>query len=160
MGVPMRGYLTTTVATVDAIFRDGFVDLYEFGGVRGVWLADHQLGINDGFEGPVTICLEVPNAVFERHEWVEEHPASYRLSLIPAAILNGLGKPQVYDHLFAGAFRVQVIRAIRRREQAGITGGSPSLQDLRDAIAFLDRIGWLTPVKVQEEAASDGPDAS
>jgi hypothetical protein len=69
----------------------------------------------------------------------------YLEAAISAHVLNRLGRPQVYDHLFAGGSRRQLVRRIRARERAGFLGGCPSVQDLREAMAFLDRIGWLTP---------------
>jgi hypothetical protein len=39
----MRGYFTTTLERTEAIFRDGWKDLYEFFNMRGVYLATIQL---------------------------------------------------------------------------------------------------------------------
>jgi hypothetical protein len=62
----MRSYFTTTVTVADAILRDGFTDLYEFAGMAGVWVADRPLDANEGFEGQVTLCPDVPDEEFRR----------------------------------------------------------------------------------------------
>ena len=33
-------FFTTRIAIADAIFRDGFTDIYEFGGCEGVYFTD------------------------------------------------------------------------------------------------------------------------
>jgi hypothetical protein len=149
----MRVYLTTTIATADAIFRDGWADLHQHCGTAGVHLADVPLSANEGFPGPLTLCLDVPEELFRQHEQVEE--IGYRYAVVPAEALNRLSvRPQVYDHEFAGCSRVQMVRSIREREQAG-SADYPSAQDMRDAIAFFDRIDWLTPVKLSKQAQQE-----
>jgi hypothetical protein len=128
------------------MFANGFTDLClpEYG--SGVLLADRQLDANEGFEGELTLCLDVPDAVFERYEWFEEGGGpGYRLSLIPAGVVNSLGKPAVYDHDFAGCSRRQLLQTMRRAE------GEHAAR-IRRAVAFLDEIGWLTPLKLRESA--------
>jgi hypothetical protein len=152
----MRVYLTTTVATADAIFRDGWTNLHEDCGKVGVHLADAQLGPNDGFCGPLTLCLDVPEDMFRRYE-VEEAGLGYRYAIVPAEALNGLGvKPQVYDHEYAGESRRDFLQAIRAWDRAGKRQGDLEIrkhvQQMRDAFDFFDRIGWLTPVKLSEQA--------
>jgi hypothetical protein len=145
----MRAFFTTTVRRADDIFRSGFTNLYEFGGINGVCFTDRQLDARDGFVGEVTLYLEIPDDVFSRWEWVEDGGGlGLRLSLIPADVLNQLGRPQVYDHAFAGMSRRDMVQAIKGWEQQG--DWQPAHQ-LREAMEFLDRIGWLTPVKVQEQ---------
>ena len=68
-------FFTTRIAIADAIFRDGFTDIYEFGGCEGVYFADRQLDVNDGFEVDVTLCMDAPDEVFERHEVIEDGAA-------------------------------------------------------------------------------------
>jgi hypothetical protein len=146
----MRVYFTTTVARTELIFQEGFTDLYDFGGMRGVWFADRRLDGNEGFAGDVTFCLDVPDRDFERYEWVEDGGGpGYRHVLLPAAVLNRLGGPKVYDHLFAGCSCKQMVQAIRRKEQKG-GSGYPSAEEMRSAMEFFDRIGWLTPLKLRE----------
>jgi hypothetical protein len=145
----MRAFFTTTVRRADEIFRFGFTNLYEFGGINGVCFTDRQLDARDGFTGEVTICLEIPDDVFSRWEWVEDGEGlGFRLSLIPADVLKQLGKPQIYDDEFAGISRRDMVQAIKRWEQQG--DWQPA-QQLREAMEFFDRIGWLTPVKIQEQ---------
>ena len=143
----MRAFFTTTIRRADDIFQGGFTNLYKCGGVEGVYFADRQRGAADGFLGEVTLCLDVPDEVFSRWEWFE-HEQGYRLSLIPADVLNQLGKPQVYDHDLAGISRRDMVQAIKRWEQRG--DWEPA-QRLREAMEFFDRIGWLTTVKIQEQ---------
>src|ERR1700682_4215282 len=100
----MRAYLTTTVSDARSIFRDGFTDMGDWATrmglvpdgdceLHGVWLADRQLDCNEGFDGEVTLCLEMPEDVFKRHEMVEDGGGpGYRLALIPADALNKLGR--------------------------------------------------------------------
>jgi hypothetical protein len=153
-----RAYLTTTVPGADAVFRDGFTDLYEEFGRRGVYLATVPLGANDGFDGDVTLCLDVPPDVFQRHDVTDElqEASGYRLALVPADVLNRLGRPQVYDHTFAGASRRELVQSIRTWEEGGPKdeGTRRHVQAMRDAMAFFDRIGWLTPLKQREEGGA------
>jgi hypothetical protein len=116
-------FFTTTVSTADAIFRDCFTDIYEFSGCEGVCFADRQLDVNDGFEGDVTLCMDAPDEVFERHEVIEDGaPPGYgRRALIPAVVLNQIGKPKVYDHYFAGCSRRDMLRVIRQKETPSTT---------------------------------------
>ena len=60
----MRVYFTTGAARAEEILREGFNDLYEEFGRRGVYFADRPLDDNDGFAGEVTLCLDVPADVF------------------------------------------------------------------------------------------------
>jgi hypothetical protein len=108
----MRGYFTTTIAAADAIFRHGFRDRHEFAGLAGVWVTDRPGGRDERFAGPVTLYQDVPDDEYRRYEVVEDGGGpGYRLSLIPAAALNRLGKPAVYDHAFAGCSRRELLRA-------------------------------------------------
>jgi hypothetical protein len=135
----MRVYYTTTEAQAETILAAGFTDLDEHAGATGVWLADRQPGANDGSEGEVALGLDVPEADFEHYE--REGPGlDYRLALIPAELLNRLGRPTVYHQLFASWSRRELVRAMRQREERGV-GGHPSAQDTRNAMQFFDRIG-------------------
>jgi hypothetical protein len=209
----MRAFVTCKADTADAIWRDGWKDLHNICGTVGIHLSDRPLDIREGFEGPMVLCLDVPDYVFEKYELIEvdafgqEHvpgdpipgaqldvagiseeaieqretfrpgqkfsafgsqPGSYRYAVIPAARLNEIGKPQVYDHEYAGSSRRVLLQAAEGWEgHADEIEKAAAEKDwekraaqvrrnakrLRDAIAFLDRIGWLTPVKLQEEAA-------
>jgi hypothetical protein len=152
----MRVYFTTTVARAEAIFRDGFTDLLE-----GVWFADRQLDINDGFEGDVTLCVDVADDLFRQYEWTD-HRLGYRHALIPAEVLNRLDKPQIYDHFYAGISRRDLVHSIRTWEgygqretwsDEGAKAAEGSLRHgrgMRDALEFFDRIGWLKPLKLHE----------
>ena len=105
-----------------------------------------------------------PSTLFAKWE-IEWHPATWpRRLLIPAEALNGVGRPQVYDHVWysaAGWSRRGLLQAARKWEAHASASGTPAdsaaamlrqAQGMRDAIAFFDSIGWLTPVKAKEEA--------
>jgi hypothetical protein len=149
----MRTYLTTTVAQAEAIFREGWADTHEEFGRNGVYLSTVPLDANDGFDGNVTLCLEVPDDTFGEYEVTDElqAQAGYRLGLVPAAALNQLEAPKVYDHAYAGSSRKEMLDAIRAWESANSKSAHANAQEMRDAIDFFDRIGWLTPIKLQEE---------
>jgi hypothetical protein len=108
----------------------------------------------------VTLCLDVPESVFAEHDVTDEiqKEMGYHLALIPAAELNRLGAPRVYDHFYAGSSRRELVQASRMWQEGTEEWKQEDeaqrqhAQEMRDAIAFFDRIGWLTPVKLQEEA--------
>jgi hypothetical protein len=154
----MRTYWTTTVPVAEAIWQVGWTDRYEEFGMRGVFMATIPLDANDGFDGEVTLCLDVPEDVFGKYDVTDGlmEKSGYRLALIPAGELNRLGLPQVYDHIFAGCSRRDLILARQNREVAGLEDGYPSTALMREAVAFFDRIGWLTPLRLREEAAKAG----
>jgi hypothetical protein len=118
----------------------------------------------------VKLCLDVPEEVFKEYEWLEEAPpggqrgAGYRFALIPSAVLNGIGKPQVYDHDYAGCSRREMLVEVRVSEDAAEGEANPKVKEshreharqMRDAMAFFDRIGWLTPLRLQEEKETGG----
>jgi len=70
----MRVYLTTTEALAAEIIRDGWRDLHVLQDLTGVWLASQPLDANDGFDGNVILCLEVPETLFAKWE-IEWHPS-------------------------------------------------------------------------------------
>jgi hypothetical protein len=150
----MRAYFTTTAARTRAILRHGFVDLYEQWGRRGVYFATRPLRINEGFKGNVTLCLEIPDRLLEEHDVTDTliEQCGYRLALVPAAALNRLGKPQVYDHAYASCSRRDLVRICKAIEETGSDSAQKHARQMRDAIAFFDEIGWLTPIQLQEEA--------
>jgi hypothetical protein len=132
------------------------MDLYDQSslfGWRGVYFATIQLDANDGFDGDVTLCLDVPEKEFENYETTDTlmERSGYRMALIPAEVLNRIGKPQVYDHLYAGAGRRLLVRRAQQLEETGEVLHFQYAQEMREAIAFFDRIGWLTPLRLREE---------
>lgn len=151
----MRAYFTTTVEETKAIWRDGFRDLHHEFGMKGVWFASEQLDVNDGFEGDVTLCLDVPEGVFAKYEW-DDPRHRYREALIPADVLNTLGKPQVYDHAYAGSSRRELKIASDFWEAGETVSEYLFSQELRAAMAFFDEIGWRTPLKLQESDDRNG----
>ena len=76
----------------EAIERNGFRDgkgayMTDRLDWRGVWVADEPLEEQAGAHGDHVIALEIPEALFDENEWVEDGK-SYRESLIPAKALN------------------------------------------------------------------------
>jgi len=146
----MRAYYTTTVARTKAIFQEGFTDLYTEFGMQGVYFSSIPLAINDGFDGDTVLCLDVPDDVMEQFD-VSDTSMAYQLSLIPAAVLNLLDKPKIYDHTYTKCSRKQLRDSIRMWQQDAALSSQLKAQDLRDAIKFFDSIGWNTPLKLHEE---------
>jgi hypothetical protein len=145
----MRVFLTTSVDTTKQIWRDGWWDIHEEFGMSGVCLADAQLDANDGFLGDVTVCIDVPEGVFAQYE-IDDPIHNYREAIVPADVLNGLDKPKVYDHEYAGSSRRQLLKAAEHWE-AGDVRSHQHANEMREAIRFFDEIGWLTPLKIQEQ---------
>lgn len=150
----MRCFLTTKVERTNEIWREGFRDLHQQFGRQGVWFADEQLDVNDGFEGDITICLEIPEDVFEEYE-VDDPIHDCRQALIPAEVLNKLGKPQVYDHWYAGLSREDLVQAANRLEQGDVTARQYAI-DFRAAIQFFDEFSWQKPLKLTEKSLEAG----
>ena len=145
----VRVYLTTTVPVVESILQEGFTDLHEFAGLSGVYMADCKLNANDGWPGEMTLCLDVPEDVFQRYEIVEEL-LGYRYAIIPATLLNRIGRSQIYDHEYAGTSRRDLLRACQRWRRSGSPAASAKAAEMCAAMAVFDRIGWLTPLKQHE----------
>jgi hypothetical protein len=128
--------------------RHGFEDCYEESGQTDVYFATTQLDINDGVEGDVTLCLDIPDEIFDEFECTDEiqEASGYRFALIPTPVLNRLGPPQVYDHYYAGSSRRELLTSIRHWGD-----DHPMAKEMRKALKFFDRIGWLTPLKLKEQ---------
>jgi hypothetical protein len=103
------------VEHTEAIWRDGWADLYEEFGMKGVYFTTQPLDTNDGSDGDVILCLDVPDEVFKQFDATSEsqQASGYRMALIPADALNRIGKPQVYDHTYAGLSRRGMLEVIR-----------------------------------------------
>jgi hypothetical protein len=92
----MRVYHLTVRATAAVIMTDGFKDTaekyvsdFEW---RGVWVSEHP-SCPDA-SGDTVLTLDIPEHVFAAYEWIYE-ARSDRGSLIPAAVLNKFGRPQI-----------------------------------------------------------------
>jgi hypothetical protein len=142
------------VERAETIVREGFENLCEEFGWTGVCFATTPLGANDGFQVDVTLCLDIPDEIFEQYECTDELQAAsgYRLALIPAAVLNRHGPVQIYDHEYAGLSRREMLIAIRSWEE--VSADHPKAREMRRALQFFDRIGWLTPLKPKEQSES------
>jgi hypothetical protein len=169
----MRCYFTTTVAKTEAIWREGWIDLYAEFGLEGVYFSTIPLDVNDGFEGDVTLCLDVLDDAFDQYDVTDELQKAngYRLFLVPAKTLNQIGHPKVYDHEYAGCSRRELLQSSRRWEAAADEPGAEPWKgesteaetlrrvaamrqhasEMRHAIEFFDRIGWLTPLNLQQQ---------
>jgi hypothetical protein len=99
----------------------------------GVWFSDQPLDINEGAKEDCVLLIEIPEGVFAECEWVEEGKP-YRESLIPAAIVNRYGPPKIYDHDWAGISRQRSLEIAERR---------PAAAEIRRAIGFFDRFGYI-----------------
>ena len=84
----------------DKILTDGFRDgegTYMTRTIhKGVWFSDCPLDFGQGAKGDTLLSLEIPSDVLPEHEWIEVGKP-YREFLIPAEIVNRLGKPEVCD---------------------------------------------------------------
>lgn len=147
-----RVYYTTDLERTRHIFASGWCDWYAEFGMEGVYLATNPLDVNDGFAGDITLCLDVPEDLFRQYDVTDEpqEASGYRMALVPAAELNRLGKPQVYDHVYAGCSRRDLLRAIERCEAGGGVASFQHGNDIREAIALFDQIGWRTPLRLRE----------
>jgi hypothetical protein len=58
----------------------------------GVWVSDVPFDENDGASGDTLLTIDIPDALFQEYEWVEEGK-SRRESLIAARLLNEFGPP-------------------------------------------------------------------
>jgi hypothetical protein len=95
----MRIFHSTVSAKAAVIVREGFKDdeekyLSDFAW-RGVWVSDRPVHTETG-SGNAVLTLEIPAEVFAEYEWLQKD-ASYRGSLIPAAILNRYGPPKIVE---------------------------------------------------------------
>ncbi len=87
----------TTAVGARSIVEGGFRDTtgrygtdHEF---TGVWVSTRPLDANEGTRGDALFSIEIPDALFEEHEWVEVEKTNYREALIPAEKLNQYGPP-------------------------------------------------------------------
>jgi hypothetical protein len=167
----MRLFVTVADASADAILLDGWTDTYSLGSVNGVHLSDCPLDYRHGFFDPVVLCVEVAEDAFERYEQVNEKrpapkyvpgipflpldapPAAYRYAIIPAAVLNQIGKPQLYDQEYARCSRKEVLLAIRDWEGRTDPQALTLVRSMRESLEFLDRHDWRTPLRLREETA-------
>jgi hypothetical protein len=120
-----------------------------------MYMSTIPLDVNDGFGGDVTLCLDVPEDVFDKYDVTDDlmKSSGYRLALIPADELNRLGKPQVYDHFYIDSSRRELLHAADIWENDGSVDSFQHANEMREAIAFFDQIGWLTPLRLREEPA-------
>ena len=72
-------------------FRDGEGRYMTDVILRGVWLSAVPLDVNEGAVGAHVLEVELPDALAEEHELVEEEKP-YREFLVPADRLNRLGR--------------------------------------------------------------------
>lgn len=94
----MRCYHRTISEFAAAILSDGFRDGHgrymTDRELSGVWFSSEPLDENEGAAGDTLLMLELPAALFEEFECVEEGK-TYREALIPAEVVNGYGRPVV-----------------------------------------------------------------
>jgi hypothetical protein len=99
----------------------------------------------------VALCLEVPDHAFREHEVLEAGGGpAYRYAVVPAGVLNRIGRAEVYDHPYAGYSRRDLVLGARTWE-GGDREARQIARAMREAIAFFDRVGWRAPLRVREE---------
>ncbi len=91
----MMLYHATTLKNAIGIMAEGFRDgtgSYGFAGIalRGVWLADSPLGVNEGAAGDAVLRVDLPLSQGElaAYHVVSEVPSGYHEFLIPASVVN------------------------------------------------------------------------
>src|SRR5262249_41054265 len=99
----------------------------------------------------------------EEPEGLEYQSMGY--AIIPAAILNQHGKPHLYDHdyLGDGSDRRELVHAAESWEAAAKEQSDESdaerirghAKEIRDAVTFLDQVGWQTALRLREPAPED-----
>ena len=147
----LTAYITTTERRAQAILSSGWTDHDELAGHWGVYVTPSP-AINDPssavFSGKVILSLTIPASLYRRYVLrtvrVRQEDGSGKVALIPAKELNRLDEPQVYDHPYAGLTRDQLLQKLRH-----LLGDDPEIFEVQDAIAFLDEIGWQTPLKLK-----------
>jgi hypothetical protein len=83
-------------------FRDGEGDYMTDVVLRGVWLSDVPLDIQEGANGRQVLEVELPDALAIEHEVVEgEKP--FRELLVPADVLNRQGRTRLLSEAVEGA---------------------------------------------------------
>ena len=97
----MRLYHNTFPESAEAILASGFRDGVGYyltpSRHRGVWFIDRpEFAPDPNARRCVWLSVDLPDEVATRYEWVTEG-ASYREFLIPARIVNRLGRPQRAD---------------------------------------------------------------
>lgn len=175
----MRVYITTSIHDVTIVVTSSasaarealaapFADNAEFGEARGVWVGREPLDANDGFEGDLTLAVDLPDEVFAECECIEtdsETGEEWRTgrALVPAAVLNQYGPARIYDHELAGHSRRVLLslaristngadEAERRGDKTAAEMNRRYASAVQETITFFDQIGWLTPLRVQEMA--------
>jgi hypothetical protein len=160
--------------------RDGiWCDDRPRGGIRAA--PGRGVLVGGGPEGDTVLCAEVPEEIFQELEaqvstwsltaeefercrqnpgWEPEGMEYQRMgyAVIPAATLNQHGRPRLFDHDYLGeGDRRYLVRAAEAWESAAgyEPDYAPKAKELRDAIAFLDQVGWQTPLRLREPAPED-----
>jgi hypothetical protein len=147
-----------------------YCDAFQADGVRPAPGSGAMIG---GPSGPTVLCTDVPESVFRELESQEstrsltkeegEHfrqtgkePAGLEYqrmgyAIIPAAVLNQFGRPQVYTREYCGMSRADLLKLIQAWEQQGEPETQDHAEELRATITFLDQIGWNTPLERDPE---------
>jgi hypothetical protein len=180
--VTIRVYIPVSYQIGLEMLKNGFHDCRVDGQREGVFCEDRPReggrraagsGVMVGYpDGPVKLCLDVPEEVYEKWRAEEATRSSISLSLkdetfpegleyqqmgyalIPAEVLNKIGRPQVYSTYFGetSTSRAELLDII-----AAWGESHPMANELREELAFLDEIGWSTPLSLREseEAPED-----
>jgi hypothetical protein len=123
----------------------------------GVWFSDMPLEGNEGAHGnkgasgDTLLTLEIPAKVLSKYE-IAADGNPYREWLIPARIADGYGPPKIHDHDYAGSTPEELRQAGMRWEGFGGEAAAKKASEIRKAVAFFDKFGWLEPAKQKAEA--------
>ena len=124
------------------ILTDGFHDGYYRSLPAGVLMANRALDALDHVKGDCVLCIDIPDAAIAKYENVEAD-RGYREWIIPAAVVNNYGPPTVHQHDWQGVSREGIEKAARRRERFGDDYNRQYAEQIRRAIEFFDRFGWI-----------------
>lgn len=100
----VRVFHRTSRAAAAAILENGFRDAtgnyMTQGAHEGVWVTrDRPWSLATGgiASDETLLMVEIPDELFDRHEWVGPHPEAYREALIPAVELNAFEIRQAWE---------------------------------------------------------------
>lgn len=125
-------YHRTSRSAAEAILREGFRDGEGFYGfevlLRGVWLSDVPLDINEGADGDTLLAVKLTTTRADLYEWIEKGKP-YREFLCPASVLNRRARVRVltaYEEERQARRKIKWLRASWRAFGLRLVGGLPA----------------------------------
>jgi len=125
----------------------------------GVWFSDVPLEGNEGAHGnegasgDTLLTLKIPANILSKYEKVEDGNP-FREWLIPARIADRYGPPTIHDHDYAGSTPEELREAGMRWDGFGGASAAKKASEIRKAVAFFDKFGWLEPAKQKADEAA------